>query len=103
MPPSNRNCLAFAPKGIASTTPYSQGSQASLRIGTTDAAQGVPWVAPINVALKRLKRPTVTPSATSTLSASLASLFLYRFSDAFSFSFSSSLAYAGINLYSLTP
>ena len=61
--PSDRYYLAFASKGISSTTP---------------------WVGPINAALKRLKLTTVTPGATLTLSASSASLFLCRFSDAFS-------------------
>ena len=60
--PPDRNYLAFASKGISSTTP---------------------WVGPINAALKRLKLATATPGATSTLSASSASLFLCRFSDVF--------------------
>ena len=42
---------------------------------------GIPWVGPIDAALKRLKLVTVNPGATSTLSASL---FLCRCSDAFS-------------------
>ena len=46
-----------------------------------------PWVGPINATLKRLKLTTVTPGATSTLSASSASLFLCRCSNAFSSSF----------------
>ena len=54
-----------------------------------------PWVGPINAAaVKRLKLTTVTPGATSTLSASSASLFLYRCSD----SYSSSFTHAAINL-----
>ena len=44
---------------------------------------GSPRVGPLNMSLKRLKLPTVTPGATSTLSASSASLFLCRFSDVF--------------------
>ena len=52
-----------------------------------------PWVGPINAALKRLKLAKVTPGATSILSASSASLFLWRFSDAFF----SSLTHAVIN------
>ena len=53
------------------------------------------WAGPINAALKRLKKlATVTPVATSTLSASSAALFLCRFSNALS----SSLAHAGIRL-----
>ena len=62
------------PKRIASTTPYSQGPRfldkhSRRRLGN-------PWVGPINAALKRLKLAPVTPGATSTLSASSASLFL---------------------------
>ena len=48
---------------------------------------GSPWVGPINAALKRLKLATVTPGATSTLSACSASLFFCRCSGALSFSF----------------
>ena len=54
---------------------------------------GGPWVGPINAALY-VKLATVTPGATSTLSASSASLFLCRFSD----TFSSCLTHAVINL-----
>ena len=49
---------------------------------------------PIKTALKRLKLPTVLPGAASTLSASSASFFLCRVSDAFP----SSLTLAAINL-----
>ena len=57
-------------------TPYSQGFRfldrhSRRRLGSN------PWVGPINAALKRLKLATVTPGATSTLSASFASLFIY--------------------------
>ena len=55
---------------------------------------GSPWVGPINAAPKRLKLATVTPGATSTWSASFASLFLCRCSDTFSSSFTN----ATINL-----
>ena len=56
---------------------------------------GSPWVGPINAVRKRLKLATVTPGATSTLSASSASLYFCRcWLDAFS----SSLTHAAINL-----
>ena len=55
---------------------------------------GSPWVGPTNAAPKRLKLVTVTLCAISTLSASFASLFLCRCTDAFS----SSPTYAAINL-----
>ena len=56
-------------------------------------------IGPISAALKRLKLATVTPGATSTLSASSTSLFLCRCSDAFSSSFTR----AAINLQPLSP
>ena len=72
-PPLDRNYLAFTPKGLKSTTKrYSQGSQNFLSSGRRF---GSPWVSPINAVLKRLKPPTVTPGATSTLSASSPLLF----------------------------
>ena len=74
-----------APKRIASTTPYSQGFRFLYR--HSRRRLGSPWIGPINAALKRLKLATVTSGATSTLSASSASLFLCRCSDAFSSSF----------------
>ena len=79
--PPNRNHLALAPKGIASTTPHSQGFRfiychSRRRLGS-------PWVGRINAALKRLQLAIVTPGATSTLSASSASLFLCRCLDTF--------------------
>ena len=79
-----------APKGIASTTPYSQGLRFLYR--HSRRRLGSPWVGPINAALKRLKLATVTPGATSTLSASSSSLFLCRCSDAFSSSFTHALS-----------
>ena len=90
--PLDRNDLTFAPKDIASTTPHSQDFRFLYR--HSRRRWGSPWVGPINAALKRLKLATVTPGATSTLSASSASLFLCRCSDAFS----SSFTHAAINL-----
>ena len=63
-------------------------------IGAVGTALGVVGSVQIDAALKRLKLPTITPGATSTLSASSASLFLLQFSDAFS----SSLTHEAINL-----
>ena len=72
--PPNRNYLAFAPKGVASATPYSQGFRLLYR-RTVDAAWGVcPWVGPIHAALKNLKLATVTSGATFNL------VRLFRFS-----------------------
>ena len=74
-----RSYLAFAPKGITSSTtvtPYSQGFIFLYR--RCRRRLGSPWVGPTNATLKRLKLATVIPGATSTLSASSASLFLYR-------------------------
>ena len=82
IPSPDRN---HAPKRIASTTPYSQGFRFLYR--HSRRRLGRPWVGPINASLKRLKLATVTPGASSNLSASSASLFLYRCSDAFSSSF----------------
>ena len=55
---------------------------------------GSPSVGPTNAAPKRLKLPTVTPGATSTLSISSAPLFYCRLSGPFS----SPLSHAAINL-----
>ena len=74
--PLDRNYLAFAPKGIASTTPSSQGFRFLYR--HRRRRLGRPWIGPINAALKCLKLATVTPRATSTFSASSASLFLLQ-------------------------
>ena len=90
IPSPDRN---HAPKRIASTTPYySQGVRFLYR--HSRRRLGSPWVGPINAPLKRLKLATATPDATSTLSASSASLFLCRCLDAFS----SSFIHAAINL-----
>ena len=70
------------------------GFQFSLSAQSSNQRLRSPWVGLINAALKRLKLATVTPSATLTLSASTASLFLCRCSDAFS----SSFTHAAINL-----
>ena len=56
--------------------PYSQGFSFHLRHNRRRL--GSPWVGPINAVRKRLKLATVTPGATSTLSASSASLFFCR-------------------------
>ena len=93
MPSLDREQLAFVPKDITSTTPYSQGFQALLSAQPTPLRESL-GVGPINAALKRLKLPTVTPGATLVLSTSL---FLYRFSGAFY----SSLTHA-INLQTLS-
>ena len=92
-PSPDRN---HAPKRIASTTPYSQGFRFLYR--HSRRRSGSPWVGPINAALKHLKLATVTPGATSTLSASSVPLFLYRCSGAFS----SSFTHAAINLQPLS-
>ena len=55
---------------------------------------GSPWVGPFSVALKLIKLHTVTSGAISTLFAFPASLFLWRFLDAFS----SCLTHATINV-----
>ena len=91
IPSSDRN---HAPKRIASTTtPCSQGFRFLYR--HSRRRSGSPWVGPINAALKRFKLASaVTPGATSTSSASSASLFLCRCSDAFS----SSYTHAALNL-----
>ena len=89
VPSPDRN---HAPKRIVSISPYSQGFRFLYR--HSRRRLGSLWVGPINAALKRLKLATVTPGATSTLSASSASLFLCRCSDAFS----SSFTHAAINL-----
>ena len=73
-------------------TPYSQSFR--LLYSQSRRRSGSPWVGPINAALNRLKLATVTPGATSTLSAYSASLFLCRCWDVFS----SSLTHAAINL-----
>ena len=70
VPSPDRN---HAPIRRASTTRYSQGFRFLFR--HSRRRLGSPWVGPINAALKRLKLATVTPGATSTLSASSASLF----------------------------
>ena len=90
--PPNQNYLAFAPKGIASTSLNSQGFR--LLYEHRRRRLGSPWVGLINAGLKRLKLGTVTLDAASTLSASSAFLFLCHFSDAVS----SSLTHAAINL-----
>ena len=82
IPSSDRN---HAPKRIASTTSYSQNFRFLYRHNRRRLEN--PWVGPINAGLKRLKLATVTPGATSTLSASSAYLFLCRCSDAFPSSF----------------
>ena len=89
LPGSQQN---YAPKRIASTTPYSKGLRHFYRHSRRRLASS--WVGPINAALKRLKLATVTPGATSTLSASSVYLFLCRCSDAFS----SPFTHAAINL-----
>ena len=81
-----------APKRTASTIPYSQGFSFNYRHSRRRV--GSPRVGPINASLKRLKLVAGTPGATSTLSASSASLFLCRCSDAF-YSF---FTHAAINL-----
>ena len=74
-------------------TPHSQGFSFLSR--HSRHRLGSPWVGPINAARKRLKLATVTPGATSTLSASSPSLFFCcRWLDAFS----SSFTHAAINL-----
>ena len=73
-------------------TPYTQGFRLLSR--HSRRRLGNPWIGPISAARKRLKLATVTPGATSTLSASSASLFLCRCLDAFY----SSCAHAAINL-----
>ena len=88
-PPRNRNNFAFVSKSIAYTTPYSQGFRLLYR--HSRRRLGIPGVGPINTALKRLKLTTATPGATSTLSASSASLSLCRCSDAFHSSFTHSV------------
>ena len=92
--PPDRNYLVFAPKGITSTTPYSQGLRFLYRHSLSHL--GSPWVGPIKAALKHLKLATVTPGATSIWSASSASIFLCRCSNAFS----SSFTHTAINLQS---
>ena len=79
------------PKAYAIYNTVFPGFQTSL---SAQRRLGNRWVGPINTVLKLLKLATVTPGATSTLSASSASLFLCRFLDAFP----SSLTYAAINL-----
>ena len=58
--PPDRNYLAFAPKGIISTTPPSRGLEAaSLLYQRSQRRLGTPWVGPINAARKRVKLATV--------------------------------------------
>ena len=98
IPPSPGSQLlrSFQQKGITSRRSY---ILCMLRVFTLPYRRsrrhfGSPWIAPINAALKLLKLATVTPGATSNLSAPSASLFLCRFSGASS----SSLTLAAINL-----
>ena len=82
IPPPDCHYLAFAPKSIASTTPYSQGFRVLFRHSQLRLES--PWVGPTIATLKNLKLATVTLGTTLTLSVSSASLFLCRFSGAFS-------------------
>ena len=52
----DRNYLAFISKGIASSTPYSQGFRLLYR--HSQRRLGSPWVDPIKAAIKRLKLAT---------------------------------------------
>ena len=101
MPAANHPILpspdrSYAPKRTPSTTPYSQGFRFLYRHSRRRLENL--WVGPINAALKCLKHATVTPGETPTLSASSASLFLCRCSDAFSSSFTHAGTHAAINL-----
>ena len=67
--PPDRNHLAFSP-----TKPHSQGFRLLYR-HNRQRRFGSPWVGPIKEALKRFKLTTVTPGATSTLSASSSAVY----------------------------